>query len=568
MRNRILIIGGVAGGASAAARARRIDENAEIIMFEKGPDVSFSNCSLPYYLSRTVKTSDALVLMEPGQFKKQYNIEARVNSEVIKIKRAEKKIVIKDLSTGKEYEEVYDKLVLSPGAVPIRPKSIEGIMNSNVFTVRNVVDIKKLDDYLVEHKVNKVAVIGGGFIGVEITENLVHAGVHVSLIEALDQIMAPFDYDMAQILHKEMYDKGVNLIVSDGVKKICSDSIELQSGRKVEAQAVVLAIGVRPETELAKDAGLETGETGGIKVNHNYQTNDKDIYAVGDAVEVFNMLTHKPSRLALAGPAQMQARAAADDMYGISDNNRGVIGSSVVQVFDMKAASTGLNEKTAKAAGIIYDFAYVIPPDKVGLMPGSNPLHFKLLFECPTGKILGAQAIGKGEVDKRIDVIAALITMGGTLEDLKGLELCYAPLFSTAKDVINFASLVGLNLLNNKYRQVRVTQVRELVESGAFIVDVREKHEYEQGHLVNAVNIPLSELRERMDEIPKDKPVYVHCLTGQRSYNAVLALQGHGYTNVYNISGSFFGICANEYFLDQVTNRKKIVTAYKFDLKN
>jgi NADPH-dependent 2,4-dienoyl-CoA reductase/sulfur reductase-like enzyme/rhodanese-related sulfurtransferase len=568
MRNRILIIGGVAGGASAAARARRIDEHAEIIMFEKGPDVSFSNCSLPYYLSRTVKTSDALVLMEPEQFKKQYNIEARVNSEVLKIKRAVKKIVIKDLSTGKEYEEVYDKLVLSPGAVPIRPQSIEGIMNPNVFTVRNVVDIKKLDNYLVGHKVNKVAVIGGGFIGVEITENLVHAGVHVSLIEALDQIMAPFDYDMAQILHKEMYDKGVNLIVSDGVKKICSDSVELQSGRKVEAQAVVLAIGVRPETELAKEAGLETGETGGIKVNHNYQTNDKDIYAVGDAVEVFNMLTHKPARLALAGPAQMQARAAVDDMYGISDNNRGVIGSSVVQVFDMKAAATGLNEKTAKAAGIIYDFAYVIPPDKVGLMPDSNPLHFKLLFECPTGKILGAQAIGKGEADKRIDVIAALITMGGTLEDLKGLELCYAPLFSTAKDVINFASLVGLNLLNNKYRQVRVNQVRQLVENGAFIVDVREKHEYEQGHLVNAVNIPLSELRERMDEIPKDKPVYMHCLTGQRSYNAVLALQGHGYTNIYNISGSFLGICANEYFLDQVTNRKKIVTAYKFDLKN
>jgi NADPH-dependent 2,4-dienoyl-CoA reductase/sulfur reductase-like enzyme/rhodanese-related sulfurtransferase len=568
MGKKIVIVGGVAGGASVAARVRRIDESAEIILLEKGPDVSFSNCSLPYYLSRTVKTSDALVMMCPKQFKKQYNIEARVNNEVVKIKRDEKKIVVKNLADGKEYEESYDELVLSPGAVPVRPRSIEGIMNPNVFTIRNVVDIKKLDDYLAGHNVKDVAVVGGGFIGVEVTENLVRAGKQVSLVEALDQIMAPFDFDMAQILHKEMFDQGVNLVLGDGVKKIAADSIELQSGRKVPAQAVVLAIGVRPETELAKDAGLEIGETGGIKVDHNYRTSDRHIYAVGDAIEVFNQLTHKPGRLALAGPAQMQARAAADEMYGIPYTNKGVIGSSVVQVFDLKAASTGLNEKTAKAAGIPYDIAYVIPTDKVGLMPGSNPLHFKLLYECPTGKILGAQAIGKGEADKRIDVIAALISMGGTLEDLKAVELCYAPLFSTAKDVVNFAALVGLNLLNKKYRQVRVSDVRKLVESNAFIVDVREKQEYEHGHIVTAVNIPLSEIRDRMNEIPKDRPVYVHCLTGQRSYNAVLALQGNGYDNVYNISGSFLGVCAHEYYLDKVTGRKSIVTAYKFNFKD
>lgn len=564
MGKRILIVGGVAGGASVAARARRLDEKAEIIMFEKGPHVSFSNCSLPFYLSRTVSDSNALVLMNPEQFRKQYHIEARVNSEVTKINRKEKTLCVKDLITETEYEEHYDKLVLSPGAVPVLPKNIEGIDRPNVFTVRNVVDIRKLDQYLSERGVQDVAVVGGGFIGVEVAENLRMAGKNVSLIEALDQIMAPFDYDMAQILHKEMLDHGVNLILNDGVKKIREDSIELRSGKKVKAKAVVMAIGIRPETGLAKDAGLEIGETGGIKVDHNYLTNDSNIYAVGDAVEVYHQLTHKPSRLALAGPAQRQARAAADHMYGIPHNNKGVIGSSVVRIFDLNAASTGLNEKTAKAEGISCNFVYIIPADKVGLMPESHPLHFKLLYEVPTGKILGAQAIGKGAADKRIDVIAAMITMGATLEDLKELELCYAPLFGTAKDAVNHAALVGLNLLYGRFRQVPVTKVRELVESNAFIVDVREKNEFAQGHLINSVNIPLSELRDRVNEIPKDRPVYLHCRSSQRSYNAVMALQNLGYDNVINISGSYLGICCYEYYQDQVTGRKKIVTEYNF----
>jgi rhodanese-related sulfurtransferase len=377
--------------------------------------------------------------------------------------------------------------------------------------------------------------------------------------------MNPFDYDMAQILHKEMMDKGINLILSDGVQKINEDSVELQSGKKVAAKVVVMAIGVSPETSLAKDAGLEIGETGGIKVDHNYLTNDKNIYAVGDAIEVYNRLTHKKTRLALAGPAQRQARAAADHMYNIPHRNNGVIGSSVVQVFDLGAASTGLNEKAAKAAGISYDFVYLIPGDKVGLMPESNPMHFKLIYEYPTGKILGAQAIGKGNVDKRIDVIATMITMGGTLEDLKELELCYAPLFGTAKDVVNHAALVALNILNGQFRQVPVTKVRELVENNAFIVDVREKDEYVEGHLKNAVNIPLSEIRGRLGEIPKDKPVYLHCRSSQRSYNAVMALQNIGYNNIINISGSYLGICCYEYFQDQVTGREKIVTEYNFE---
>jgi NADPH-dependent 2,4-dienoyl-CoA reductase/sulfur reductase-like enzyme/rhodanese-related sulfurtransferase len=565
MRKKILIIGGVAGGASVAARARRIDEYAEIIMFEKGPNVSFSNCALPFHLSGIVENSDDLVLMCPQKFKKQYNIEARVNSEVIKIKREDKKIVVKNLKTGEVYEESYDKLVLSPGANPIYPKSIEGINGPNVFTVRNVVDIVKLNNYIVNNNIQDVAVVGGGFIGVEVAENLRLAGKKVSLIEAENQIMNTFDYDMAQILHKEMLDKGVNLVLSDGVQKINEDSVELQSGKKVSARAVVMAIGVHPETSLARDAGLEIGETGGIKVDHNYLTSDKDIYAVGDAIEVHNRLTLKKTRLALAGPAQRQARAAADHMYNIPHRNNGIIGSSVVKIFDINAASTGLNEKTAKIEGISYDFVYIIPGDKVGLMPGSNPMHFKLIYEYPTGRILGAQAIGRGNVDKRIDVIAAMILMGATLEDLKELELCYAPLFGTAKDVVNLAALVGLNILNGQFKQVPVSKVRQLVENGAFIVDVREKDEYEAGHIVNAINIPLSEFRERLDEIPKNKPVYLHCRSSQRSYNAIMALQQMDYDNLFNISGSFLGICCYEYFQDQATGREKIITEYNFN---
>mgnify|MGYP001318805419 CR=1 FL=1 len=565
MPKRILVVGGVAGGASAAARARRLDESAEIIVFEKGPHASFSNCSLPFYLSGIVEDVDSLVLMNPEKFKKQYNLEVRVNSEVVKINRDRKTITVKDLNTGEEYEEAYDKLILSPGASPIKPRSIEGIDNPNVFTIRNVVDIDLLNRFITENNVKNVAVIGGGFIGIETVENLRLRGINVTLVEALNQVMAPFDYDMAQILHKELYDKGVNLILSDGLKKIEKDSIELQSGKKVEAEAVVVAIGVRPETALAEEAGLEIGETGAIKVDHNYRTSDKDIYAVGDAIEVYNRLSHKPTRLALAGPAQKQARAAADHIYNIPNRNPGVIGSSVIKLFDLNAASTGLNEKACKQAGINYDFVYIIPQDKVGLMPNSNPLHFKLIFEVPTGKILGAQAIGKGSVDKRIDVIATLIMMGGTLEDLKDLELCYSPMFSTAKDVVNIAALVGLNILNGEYKQVPVTKVRELVENNAYIIDVRERDEYEAGHLINAVNIPLSEIRQRIDEIPKDRPVYLHCRSSQRSYYAIRALQHMGFDNLYNISGSYLGICYYEYFNDQVTGRNKILTEYNFN---
>lgn len=560
---KVLVVGGVAGGASTAARIRRLDEQAEVIMFEKGPHVSFSNCSLPFYLSGIVPTSEKLIMMSPEKFKKQYNLDARVNQEVIAIHRDRKTIEVKHVVTGEVYEEAYDILLLSPGAKPTLPP-IEGIHSSHVFTIRNVADIERLQTYIQMNGVQDIAVIGGGFIGVEVAENLREAKKSVTLIQRGAQIMDPYDEDMVQIMQKELLDHGVNLELRAAVEKIETAHVLLANGKKIAAEVVVVAAGAKPETDLAIQAGLDLGITGGIKVNTNYQTNDPSIYAVGDAIEVYDQILRRPTRLALAGPAQKQARAAADHMYGITNRQRGVIGSSSIQVFDYNCAATGINERTAKMAGIEVDSVYVIAPDKVGLMPSSNPLHFKLVYEVPTGKISGAQAIGKGNADKRIDVIATMITMGGTIEDLKDLELSYSPMYSTAKDVVNMAALVATNVLYGRFKQVHVSEVRDLYEQGAFFLDVREKNEFENGQIKGALNVPLSELRERMNEIPKDRPIYVHCRSAQRSYNAVMALQNSGFTQVYNVSGSFLGICLYEYVQDTLQQREPIVTAYNF----
>lgn len=564
---KVVVVGGVAGGASAAARIRRLDEQAEIVMFERGAHVSFSNCCLPYYLSGTVAKSSALVMMTPEAFKRRFNIDARTGSEVVEINREKKTVTVQETATGKTYEEAYDKLVLAPGASAVVPKSIKGADAKHVFTVRNVTDICAVKDYIDKTGAQNIVVAGAGFVGLEVAENLKTAGKNVSIVEGADQVMAPFDYDMAQILHKEIVDQGIRLYLSSMVTEITDQTVIAQRhGQPVEipAEAVVLSIGVRPETSLAAKAGLELGQSGAIRVNHNYQTSDPDIYAVGDAVETFNRMTRHYGSLALAGPAQRQARAAADHICGQNHSNKGYIATSCLRVFKKNAACTGLNEKALKKEGIPYDVAYVLPSDKVGIMPGSSYMPFKLLFEVPTGRILGAQAIGQGDVVRRIDVIATLITMGGTLEDLKEMELCYSPVYGTAKDVVNMAALVGLNLLYGYYEQVRVDQVRQLVESGAYIIDVREPAEYEAGHLKGAVNIPLSQFRSRIDEVPKDVPVYLHCRTSQRSYYALCELLGRGWRNVKNISGSFLGICLYEYFNDQDTGREPIVTAYNF----
>lgn len=565
MGRKILIIGGVAGGASAAARLRRNSEEDQIIMFEKGPHVSFSNCSLPYHLSGLIENADDLVLMNSELFLMQYNIEARVNNEVIEIDRKEKSVTVKNLLTGEEYREEYDKLVLSPGASPVVPP-ISGMELVNVFTIRNVVDIDELNRFIKGLSHKDVTVIGGGFIGVEAAENLQEGGYNVTLIEGTDQILRPYDYEMVQIFHKELMDHGVNLIVEDTVIQFEKDMVVLSSGKKIPANAVVMAIGVKPETDLAKKAGIKLGITGAIKTDKNYQTNDPDIYAVGDAIEVYNSLSHSMMKLSLAGPAQKQARAVADHINGKPTLNKGYIGSSSIKVFNYNGASTGLNESMIKAMDLKlqYDIVHLVLTDKVGLMPDASPMHFKLLFEVPTGKILGAQAIGRGDVTKRIDVIASMIKADATVEDLKDLELCYAPPFSTAKDIVNFAGYVGSNLLNKEFRQIKVDKVRTLVEEGSLIIDVREVYEYEYAHIKGAVNIPLSQLRSRVNEIPKDKTVYLHCRSAQRSYNAALALQNLGYQNVVNIAGSFLGLSFYEYYNDIRLGRESILTGYNF----
>ncbi|OQY40422.1 MAG: pyridine nucleotide-disulfide oxidoreductase [Spirochaetaceae bacterium 4572_7] len=565
MSRKFLIVGGVAGGASAAARLRRHSEEDQIVIFEKGPHVSFSNCSLPYYLSGVVEDSESLVMMTPEKFKTQYNIEVRTSNEVLSIDRKAKNVKVKNLEDGSEYTESYDKLILSPGGKPIVPP-IPGIENANKYTIRNVVDIVKIGDALKGGSKN-VTVIGGGFIGVEAVENLKEAGHNVTLVEAMPQILRILDDDMVQILHKELHDKGVNLIVGDKVSSFKKSDVVLESGKIVQSDVVILAIGVQPETDLAKQSGLDLGKTGAMKVNQNYRTNDPDIYAVGDVIEVYSYLFNDYFKLPLAGPAQKQARGVADHINGLTIDNRGYIGSSILKVFDYNVASTGLTGSFIEHAKLGIDFTCVriIPGDKVGLMPTSRAMHFKLVYELPTGRILGAQAIGKGNVDKRIDVIATVIKFGGTIYDLKDLELCYAPPFGTAKDVVNFAGYVATNMLRGDFKQVHVNQVRELQESGAYILDVREADEYNQSHVKGAHNIPLSVIRSKMDEIPKNKPLYVHCRSGQRSYNAVLALQKNGFKDVFNISGGYMGISFYEFFKDVSEGREPIVTDYNFD---
>lgn len=557
-----VIVGGNTGGLGAAARLRRLDEKAEISVFEKGAFVSYSNCSLPYRLSDTVDCDEKLVLNTPQSLKASYNIDVRVLSEVTAIDRKAKRVAVKR-ADGSKYFESYDKLILATGASAVIPP-IKGIEGANLFTLKTVEDASRLYAFLRQNDIKNVTVIGGGFIGVEAAVNLKEAGYNVALIEALPQILNTFDYDMVQILQKEMLDKEVNLIVGDSVASFEGSAAVLKSGTKVPAGAVIMAAGVRAESRLAAEASLELNARGAIVTDANYRTSDPDIYAVGDAAEVFNALTHKKFTLQLAGPAQKQARQAADSICGRTVRNTGFIGSSSIKVFGLSAASTGLTAAQCEREGISYDVSYVLPQDRVSIMPGSRMLHYKLIFEVPTGRILGVQAISAGEAVKRADVAAALIKTGGTVDDLRDLELCYAPPFSSAKDPANYAGLVACNLLNGEYRQVRVDKVRELVKAGAYILDVRPAAAFARGHVKTAVNIPMSVLRERLNEIPKDRPVYVHCRIGQTSYNAVRALQGNGFTNVYNVSGGFAGICYYEYFNDVTLKREPIVTDYVF----
>lgn len=566
MSKKFIIVGGVAAGASAAARLRRLDEDAKIVIFERDEHVSFSNCGLPYFLSGKIPTKEALVLMNPTIFKKQYNIDARTNSEALSIDRKNKKVRVKSLDRG-EYEESYDFLILAPGADTIIP-DIPGLDTIPHFVVKNVTGTAALHEYITkpENNVKNITVIGAGFIGLEVMENLKLAGYNLTLIEFRNEILPLVDHDMAQILHKELMDKEVTLILGDTVKNIANGTLELASGKKITADAVILATGIRPAVSFAEKSGIEISDFGAIKVNSNGQTNDPHIYAAGDAVEVYSRILHKKVLFPLAGPAQKFARNIANHIYKRPVNNRGVIHSFCIQLFDYNIACTGMTEVVIKKElpALDYTVVKIIPHDRIGIMPSASPLHFKLIFENPSGKVLGAQAIGRGDTTKRIDIIATLIKLDGTIYDLQDLELTYSPPFSTAKDSTNMAGYVGTNLLLNEYRQVDCAQVRKLLNQGHTIVDVREKHEYDRGHIKGAKNIPLSELRQRLDEFPVDRPVYVHCRSGQRSYNATRVLNHHG-IDAYNIAAGFLGLSFYEYYTDKTEQRDPIVTHYNFN---
>lgn len=538
---KILIVGGVAGGATAAARLRRLDETSQIIMFERGEYISFANCGLPYYIGGVIENRDALLVQTVEGMSKRFNLDIRNFSEVVSIDPENKTISVKNLKTNEEYKESYDELILSPGASPTKPP-IPGLDKAeNVFTLRNIPDTDRIKAYVDDNRPKEAVVIGGGFIGVEMAENLVERGVNVHLIEMLDQVMAPFDYEMAQILHGHMEDNGVDLILGDGVDSFKNDgnTIVLKSGKQVSTDMTILSIGVRPENKLAKDAGLELGPRGHILVDENMMTSKDHIYAVGDAIQTKDLIFQEGASIALASPANRQARIVADRINGIDSKYKGVLGTSVAKVFDMTASSTGNNEKKLKQMGIEnYETVHLHPLSNAGYYPTANPMDLKLIFEVPSGKVLGAQAIGYTGVEKRIDVIATAIAAGMTVRELQDIELAYAPPFSSAKDPVNMAGYAASNILDGLVKKVDVMEIDQLVEDGEYLLDIRTEEEYSLGNINGSVNIPLDELRDRMDEIPKDRIIYVNCQVGLRGYLGCRILNQNGF-NTYNLDGGY-----------------------------
>lgn len=538
---KILIVGGVAGGATAAARLRRLDETSQIIMFERGEYISFANCGLPYYIGGVIENRDALLVQTVEGMSKRFNLDIRNFSEVVSIDPENKTISVKNLKTNEEYKESYDELILSPGASPTKPP-IPGLDKAdNVFTLRNIPDTDRIKAYVDDNRPKEAVVIGGGFIGVEMAENLVERGVKVHLIEMLDQVMAPFDYEMAQILHGHMEDNGVDLILGDGVDsfKNGGNTIVLKSGKEVSTDMTILSIGVRPENQLAKDAGLDLGPRGHILVDENMMTSKDHIYAVGDAIQTKDLIFEEGASIALASPANRQARIVADRINGIDSKYKGVLGTSVAKVFDMTASSTGNNEKKLKQMGIEnYETVHLHPLSNAGYYPTANPMDLKLIFEVPSGRVLGAQAIGYTGVEKRIDVIATAIAAGMTVRELQDIELAYAPPFSSAKDPVNMAGYAASNILDGLIKKVDVMEIDQLVEDGEYLLDIRTGEEYSLGNINGSVNIPLDELRDRMDEIPKDRIIYVNCQVGLRGYLGCRILNQNGF-NTYNLDGGY-----------------------------
>ena len=540
---KILIVGGVAGGASVAARLRRMDEQAEIILFERGEYISYANCGLPYYIGGTIADRDNLFVQTVDGFSKRFKIDIRVLQEVICINRENKSITIQNLITNKEYTESYDKLILSTGSEPVKPP-IKGIDSRKIFTLRNVPDTDKIKNFLITHKPQKAVVIGGGFIGLEMVENLHNAGLEVQLVEKADQVMAPIDFSMAAIVHQQLRQKGVELYLKEGVTSFLEEEngirIRLESGRELISDMVIFSIGVRPDIKIVKDAGLELGTTGGIKVNSYMQTSDNNIYALGDAVEILNPVINKQMLIPLAGPANKQARIVADNI--LEDNKYiypGTIGTSIAKVFDLTVAATGLSSKVLNRECIEHISSFTHGSSHAGYYPGASQLSVKVNFSPLNGKLLGAQVVGKEGADKRIELFSEVIKKGGTIYDLMDIEHAYAPPYSSAKDPVNMAGFVADNILKGKMKVAQWRDIGKINLAKTTLLDVRTSEECSEGYIKGAMNIPLDELRSRIKEIPKEKDVLIYCAVGLRGYIASRILAQYGFSNVLNLSGGY-----------------------------
>lgn len=539
---RVIIVGGVAGGASAAARIRRLDERAQITIYERTGFVSYANCGLPYFVGGVITDRNELSLQTPESFWQRFRMDVRVRHEVIEIRPEQKTVVVRNLMTGETLEDRYDKLLLSPGAKPTRP-NMSGIENGKIFTLRTVEDTLKIHRFVREQRSKSAAVIGGGFIGVEMAENLSQLGMKVTVIEYSDHLMAPLDFDMACAVHAQMRRRGIELNLSTSVTgfetKGGSVVIHTASGAEMVADMVLLAVGVTPDTDLAKRAGLALGLRNSIVVNDRMETSVPDIYAVGDAVEVKHFVTGKKALIALAGPANKQGRIAADNICGGNSVFDGAQGSSVLKLFDMTVASTGINEAQAKQAEIDYDRIVLSPASHAGYYPGGKTMTMKVLYERNTLKLLGAQIIGQEGTDKRIDVIATAIRAGMQATELAELDLAYAPPYSSAKDPVNMAGYMIENIVTGKVKQFHHDEIDAILRDGSVtLIDTRTSEEYSEGHADGFINVPLDELRERMIAIPKDRPVYIMCQSGLRSYLACRILSQNGY-NCFHFSGGY-----------------------------